>query len=136
MDFVNDIDFELRIGGRVFTGFAEFADLFDAVVACAVNLQNVERTAFGYFDATRVVVVETHLRSAVAIQAFGKDTGDGCFASSARSAKKIGVGDAFLRDGIGERLRDVFLTDNVGETLRAILSRYDLITHENLKMPG
>jgi hypothetical protein len=39
------------------------------------------------------------------------------------------VRDAFLGDGVGERLRDVFLPDNVGETLRAILSSNYLIGH-------
>jgi len=41
--------------------------------------------------------------------------------------KKIRVGDALLRDGVGERLRDVFLSDNVGETLRAVFAGDDLI---------
>jgi len=45
MDFVNDVNFELRVGGRVFAGLAEFAHLLDAVCARAVNFQNVEAAA-------------------------------------------------------------------------------------------
>ncbi len=68
--------------------------------------------------------------SAVAVQAFGEDAGDGGFAGAARAAKQIGVRDALLLDGVGERLGDVFLADDVGETLRAVLSGYDLICHK------
>ncbi len=54
VNFVNDVDFELRIGRRVFAGLAQFAHLFDAVVARAVNFQNVQRAALGDFlDARR-----------------------------------------------------------------------------------
>ena len=127
VDLVNDVDFELRIGGRVFAGLAEFADLFDAVVARAVNFQNVERAALGNFNAARVLVVKIGFRAAGAIQAFGKNAGDGGLAGAARAAKQVGVRDAFLPDGIGERLRDVFLPDHVGKPLRAVFSGNDLI---------
>jgi hypothetical protein len=42
------------------------------------------------------------------------------------------VRDAFLRDGVGERLRNVFLPDNVGETLRAVFAGDDLVGHRVL----
>jgi hypothetical protein len=32
------------------------------------------------------------------------------------------VRDAFLLDGVGERLRDVLLPDDIGEPLRAVFS--------------
>ena len=51
---------------------------------------------------------------------------------AARPAKQIGVRDALLLDGVGERLRDVLLPDDVGETLRAVFSGYDLIGHRIL----
>ncbi len=47
----------------------------------------------------------------------------------ARPAKQISMGDAFLGDGIGQRLCDVFLADDIGETLRAVFAGDDLITH-------
>src|SRR4029077_307489 len=64
-----------------------------------------------------------------AVEAFGEDAGDGGLARAARAAKEIGVRDAFLLDGVAQRLRDVFLADDVSESLRAILAGYDLIGH-------
>ena len=132
VDFVNDVDFERRIGRRVFAGLAQLAHLLDAVVARAVNFQHVERPALGDFNATRVLVVEINFRAAGAVQAFGKDAGDGGLAGAARAAEQIGVRDALLLDGVGERLGDVFLADHVGETLRAVFSGYDLIGHHRI----
>ena len=97
VNFVNDVNLELRIGRRVFAGLAQFAHLFHAVVARAVNFQHVQRAAFGDFLHARIIVVEIHLRAAGAIQAFGENAGDGGFAGAARPAKQIGVRDAFLR---------------------------------------
>ena len=71
---------------------------------------------------TRVFVVKTDLGSAGTIQAFGEDAGDGRLARAPRAAKQIGVRDAFLLDGVGERLRDVFLADNIGKPLRTVFS--------------
>ena len=117
------------MAGAYLHGLAQLADLVDAAVAGAVDFEHVERAAFGDFLAARIVVVEIHLRAAGAVQAFGKNAGDGGLAGAARAAEKIGVGDAVLLDGVGERLRDMLLADDIGETLRAILSGYDLIGH-------
>ena len=129
VDFVNDVDFERRIGGRVFAGLAQFADLFDAVVARAVNFQNIERAAFGNFNAARILVVEIDFRTAGAIQTFGEDAGDGRLARATRATKQVGVRDALLFDGVGERLRDVFLPDDIGKPLRTVFSGDYLIGH-------
>jgi hypothetical protein len=37
--------------------------------------------------------------------------------------------NAFLLDGVGERLGDVLLPDDLGEPLRAVFASYDLIGH-------
>ena len=113
-------------------GLAQFADLLDAVVARAVDFQHVQRAAFGDFLAARVVVVEIDFGAAGAVQAFGEDARDGGFAGAARAAEEIGVRDAFLLDGVGERLGDVLLADDVAKALRPIFSGYDLIRHLRL----
>ena len=64
-----------------------------------------------------------------AIEAFGKNSGDGCFAGAAGAAKKVCVRDAVALDGVGERLGNVLLADHVAELLRAVLSGYNLIGH-------
>ena len=129
VDFVNDVDLELGAGRGVLAGLAQLADLLDAVVAGAVDFEHVQRAAFGDFLAARVVVVEIHLRAAGAIEALGEDAGDGGFAGAARAAKQVGVGDALLLDGVGQRLGDVFLAHHIAEALRPILPGYDLIAH-------
>ena len=129
MDFVNDVDLELRIGGRVFAGLTELADLFDAIIAGAINFQNVERPAFGDLKAAWILVVEGDFRAAFTIQAFGENAGDGGLAGAARAAKQVGVRNALLLDGIGERLRDVFLADDLGETLGPVFPGYDFVRH-------
>ena len=129
VDFVNDVDFKLGGGGGVFDGVAEIADLFDAVVAGAVDFQNVNGAAFGDLLAAGVVVGEIDAGAVGAIEAFGEDAGDGGLAGAARADEQKGVGDAALRDGVAERLRDVLLADDVREALRAILAGYDLVRH-------
>ena len=129
VNFVNDVNFELRVGGRVFAGLAKFAHLFDAIVARAVNFQDVQRAALGDFDAARILLVEINFRSAGAVEAFGKDAGDGGLAGAARAAKQVGVRNAVLPDGVGKRLGDVLLPDDLGEPLRAVFSGDDLIRH-------
>src|ERR1019366_4728070 len=114
-------------------GFAQLAHLLHAVVARAVNFQNVERAAIGDFLHARVGVIKINFRPAGAVQAFGEDAGDGGLAGAARAAKETRVRDAFLRDGVGERLGDVLLPDHVGETLRAVFSGDDLIGHFDLR---
>ena len=100
------------------------------IVARAVDFaSHVERPAFkqaiSIQQGSRIVKI--NLGSAGAVQAFGKNAGDGCLAGAARAAEQIGVGDALLPDGVGQRLRDVFLPDNVGEPLRPVLPGNDLV---------
>ena len=134
VDFVNDVDLEPGAGRRVLAGLAQLADLLDAVVAGAVNLEHVQRAALGNFLAARVVVVEVHLGAAGAIEAFGEDAGDGGLAGAARAAEQVGVGNPLLLDGMGERLGDVLLPHHVLEALRAIFASNDLITHFDLRL--
>ena len=131
VDFVDDEDFELRRRRHVFDRLAQLADLLDAVVARAVNFQHVHGTALGDLLAARVGVVEVHLRAGGAVEALGEDAGDGGFAGAARAAEQVGVRDAVLRDGVGERLGDVLLADDIREPLRAIFAGDDLVTHVN-----
>ena len=55
VNFVNDVDFELRGGGRVLHRLAQLADFINATVARAVNFQHVERAALGDFDGLGIV---------------------------------------------------------------------------------
>ena len=131
MHLVDDVNFEAATRRRVRRGIAQLAHLLHAVVARAVNFQNIQRAALGDLDATLVVVFEIHRRAIGRVEAFGEDTGDGRLARAARAAEKIRVRDAPRGDGVAERLGDVLLADHFGKPLRPILSRYDLIRHFN-----
>ena len=126
---VDDVDLELRRGWRVFHGVAQLADFFDPAIARAVDFNHVQRAAFSNFTTTRIVVGKIHFGAAGAVEALGKDAGDGGFAGAARAAEQVGVGGPVLPDGVGEGLGDVVLADHIVEPLRPILSRYDLIGH-------
>src|SRR5947207_7493032 len=124
VNFVDNVDFEFRRRRRVSYRVAELADFLDPAVAGAVDFNHVERPALGNFDATRVLIIELDLWPAGAIQAFGKDSGDGGLARAARTAEQVGVRGSLLFDGFGEGLRAVLLSDAVTEQFRAVFSRY------------
>jgi len=96
--------------------------LLHAVVAGAIDFQHVERSAFGDLDATRISVVELHLGPSVQLRHLAKMRAM-VVLPVPRAAKQVGVGDAVLLDGVGERLRDVFLAHDVAEPLRPYFGR-------------
>ncbi len=98
VNFVNNINLEARGGRDVLDRLAQFADLVDAAIAGAVDFQHVHRAAFGDFHGARIVVGEIDLGAVGAIEAFGKNSGDGGLARAARADEKVGVGDALLRE--------------------------------------
>ncbi|MFM1945365.1 MAG: hypothetical protein RI897_4347, partial [Verrucomicrobiota bacterium] len=126
---VDDVDFEFGGGGSVFDRIAEGADFIDAAVAGAVDFHDIEGSAFGDFDAARVIVGEVEFGSVGAVQAFGEDAGDGGFAGASGSAEEVSVGDAALGDGMGKRGGDVVLTDDIAEALWSVFAGYDLVCH-------
>src|SRR5207244_11474158 len=119
-----------------FARLAQFADLFDAVVAGSINLENIQRAALGDLLAARILFIEINPWPVSAVQAFGKDTRDGGFAGAARAAEQISMGDALLLDSMRQSLGDVFLAHYVLEALWAILSGYDLVRHSRFRIYG
>ena len=131
MNFVNDVDLIPRAGRGILAGLTQLAHLLHAVVAGAVNLEHIERPAFGNFHTTRVIAGEVHFRSVGAIEALGENAGDGGLARAARAAKQVGVGYPLSLNGMGERLRDVLLSHDILEALRPVFTGNDLITHSS-----
>jgi hypothetical protein len=129
VDLVDVVDFELAAGGGEADGFAEVADLFDAVVRGTVDFEDVEGSAFGDFDAEVFIGIEVRLGAAGAVEGFGEDAGGGGFAGATRAYEEVGVGEALLLDGIAERADDVILTENVVESSGAVFSGEDLVAH-------
>ncbi|EEZ75778.1 hypothetical protein NEILACOT_04195 [Neisseria lactamica ATCC 23970] len=111
MHFVDDIDFVFAGGRRVLGVFQDFADVVDACVGGGIDFQQIDvasginlRTAFAY--AARFAVLRVF-----AVEAFGKDAGDGGFAHAARSGQQVGVMQPAFVQGILQGFDDVFLTD-------------------------
>ena len=102
---------------------AEFADRFDAVVACAVDFDDVDVLADGDRPANVAFQARVLGRPVHAIEAFGEDSRDRGFADAARAAEKVGVRDPIEPNRVAERLNHVILTDDVLEALRSISAR-------------
>ena len=83
--FVDDVDFVARLGRRVADIFAQLAHLLDAVVARAVDFQNVERIAGGDFLAVIARAVRIDRRPFLAIERFGQNTGGRSLSDPART---------------------------------------------------
>ena len=126
---VDDVDFKLRRSRRVHAGLSQLTHLFDTVVAGAVDLKHVDRSALGDLDALGIVIGEVDLRAVGAVQALGKNPRQGRLASATRPAEQIGVRDALDADGVGQRLADVILTNNITEALGTVFAGYDLVRH-------
>ena len=82
VDLVDVEDLELAAGGGEADGFAQIADLFDAVVRGTVDFQNVERAAFGDFDADVLVGIKVGFRAVGAIERLGQNAGGGGLAGA------------------------------------------------------
>ena len=111
-------------------GLAEFADLLDAVVGGAVDFEDIESAAFCDFDAKGIIGIEVDFGSIGAVQSFGEDTGGGGFSGAAGADEEVGVGKAFLLNGIAEGVNDMILSEDVGKGPRTVFSGENLIAHE------
>ena len=111
MHFVDDIDFVFASGRCILGVFQYFADVVDACVGGGVDFQQVDvasgidlRTAFAY--AARFAVLRVF-----AVEAFGKDAGDGGFTYAARTGQQVGVVQPAFVQRVAQGFDDVFLTD-------------------------
>ncbi len=125
----NFLAYQARIGRGELDGLAQLANLVHAVVAGPVDLEHVQRPALANFLTAGVLVVELDPGPVGAIQALGKDAGDGGFPGAAGADEQVGMGDPLLPDRIDQRLGDMVLADHIGEPLWAVLARYYLIRH-------
>src|SRR5208282_2692734 len=107
MHFVNQIKFHGAGRRHVFDVVNDdVADFFDLGVGGGVEFQHVQTVAGGDGQTFGTVVARFGRRRIFAAQTFRKNSGDGRLAGAARTAEQVGVGDAFLFDGVGERLGD------------------------------
>ena len=129
VDLIDVIDPEFPAGGGEADGFAELADFIDAVVRGTVDFEDIERAAFGDFDAEVVIGIEIRLRSAGAVEGLGEDAGGGGFPGAAGADEEVGVGEAVLGDGVAQRADDVVLAEDVIEGAGTVFPGEDLVAH-------
>ena len=127
--FVDDVDLEMPFARRVADVVAQLAHLLDAVVARAVDLEDVEAVPAGDLLAAIAHSAGRHRRAVDAVQRLRQDAGGRSFPDPARSDKKVGVRQAILLDRVLERARDMRLPDEIIERLRPVFARENLVTH-------
>src|SRR5438552_3696699 len=98
----------------------DFADLVDAAVAGAVDLEHVHVLAGGDAAAAVADAAGRDGRPLFAVERLGEDAGGGGFADAAGAGEEVGVGDAVAGDGVAEGLGDGLLPDQVAEQLRPV----------------
>ena len=120
MNFVDNVNFESRPAGTDGNVLTQLANLFDAAVACPVDLQDVDIVAGANAPANLALVAWRGGGALQAVERFGKYTGSRCLADATRTGKQIGVSDALACDGARESLRHVLLTNQFVERLGPI----------------
>src|SRR5262249_34589281 len=131
VDLIDDIDLELA-------GLRGEADLFDegpdivhGVIAGGIELVDIEGGAFVKGDTGGAVVAGLSIGGAVlAIDGFGEDPGAGGLAYPPGSAKKEGMGQLVVADGVFEGRGDMGLTHYGRKILGSVFSgRNDKFIH-------
>src|SRR5439155_1251150 len=136
VDLVDNVYLKLGTGGHIFHRFAQAADFVDAAVARGINFQNVQRAAFGDFLAASVGIVEINFWAAGAVEAFGKDAGNGGLAGAARPAKvqgesQIGGITNHYRSIMAGRARLSSGRRSRNQTARSVWSAWSLLPLSN-----
>ena len=119
----------------------EGADVVDTVVACRVELDDIEAAVFVELPTRITLVARFAGGGAVgAVDSFGKNTRTRRLAYPARTAEEIGMSQSAACDGIFERPGQCLLAYYAVECRRAVFScRYDILFHveckDNKKLP-
>jgi len=131
--FVDDVDLPGEAGRGVADRLAQLADVVDAAVARAVDLDHVHRPPGGDLAARAALVAgfvpRPVLSRARAVDRLGEDPRHRGLPDAAGSGEEVGVGGAAGPQGVAEGARDRLLAGDLGETLRAPLQCEDQVGH-------
>ena len=130
MNFVDDIDFIAVAGGHVFDVFAQCPDIINAIIGRAIDFMHIDGIAVCNFKAGRTEAAGLGRGAFVTVETFGKNARDGGLTDAPLSAKKKGMGDTLLFDGVAQRAGYMLLADNLVEGLRSALACYDSVGHK------
>ena len=135
MHFVDEVDFELspswRIGGVV----PKIADIFHAVIAGSVDLNDVQASPFGNFLTHIANAAGLRGRAFHAVERLGQNASGGCLSNTPRAHKKISLSKSAGINRILQGSCNVILADNFGKRLRSILAGKNSVTHPSTLKP-
>ena len=136
VDFVDDVDLESVSRGRVLDGVADFADLVDAAVGGAVELEDVDVAPFLDLAAGAALPAGLVGGPVLAVEGHGEDARAGGLADAAGAGEEDGVRHASGVDRVAHGPRDVFLSRQIVEGLRAPFSGEDDVGHRRISAGG
>ena len=116
--------------------YRNLADVVDAGVGGAVDLQHVDRRTGGDLLAVRAGVAGSRGGAALAVERLGQHPGGGGLADPAHAGEEERVCHPAGADGVAERTRDVFLADEIVERLRPPAARRHEIRHFAPQLAG
>jgi len=126
---VDEVDFERPASGGVGRAFAQVADIFHAVVARAVDLNDIQAAALGNLKAGVAFSTWLGRGALLTIQRFCQDAGGRGFSDATRTDEEISLREALRVHGILQGAGDVILPDHLGEGLRTVFSGEHTVTH-------
>ena len=98
-------------------------DVLYTVIRRSIKLVDAVRPPFRKRKTRLTLSTWLHIcRRVGAVDHLCKDSGSGCLAHSARSAKEICVRELATKNRVLQRLRDIILTDKCSEGIRSVLS--------------
>ncbi len=129
VDLVNEVDFvgsaRRRVGGVV----PKVADVVHAVVACAVNFDDVEAPSVGDLLACVADPAGSGRRTVDAVERLREDPRGRGLADPARTDKKIRLRKPVCGNPVLQRTCDVVLPDNLVECLGAVFACENPVAH-------
>ena len=129
VDFVDEVNFIRPAGRHVGGVVAQVADVFDAVVARAVDLDHVEAPPVGDFLAGVANPARRRRRAVHAVERLGQDPRCRCLPDPARPDKQVGLREPVRRNTILQRAGDVVLPDHFVERLGTVFSGKNSVAH-------
>jgi len=122
VDFIDDVNLEPALARAIPNGLTQLADVVDAAIGGSVNLDDVHGIALGDLPAIGALIARERGYSLFAVEASGKDSGNGGLADSPGAREQVRMGDALGLDGVAKNLGYVRLADDLIEGPRAPLS--------------
>ena len=135
MDLIDDVDLASSGLGQVADLVAEVTDVVDAVVARAVDLDDVDGASFRNSDTLVADVTWIGGRSVDTDQTLREQAGGGGLAEPAGATEEVGVMHPIVGDRVAQRTGDMLLTDQVGEGLGAVFPGEDDVGHGAGNLP-